>query len=177
MISVEEALRRITETLEVVPAEQVALGNALGRVLADDVVARVTQPPVAVSAMDGYAVRAAEVAAVPARLRIVGAAPAGRAFDGTLARHEAVRIFTGGPIPDGADAIVIQEDTEADGDCVTVRESAEPGRHIRPAGLDFRAGDVQLAAGRVLSARDVGLAAAMNVPRSSAPTAPAWPPS
>jgi molybdopterin molybdotransferase len=164
MISVEEALQRITGALEQVPAEQVSLADALGRVLARDVAARVTQPPAAVSAMDGYAVRAADLASVPARLRVIGVAPAGRAFDGSLGPGEAVRIFTGGPVPDGADAVVIQEDTAADDDAVIVRESAAPGRHVRPAGLDFRAGEVQLEAGRVLTARDVGLAAAMNVP-------------
>ncbi|MFQ5955068.1 MAG: gephyrin-like molybdotransferase Glp [Kiloniellales bacterium] len=164
MISVESALERITGVLPTLPAEQVSLSDALGRVLAVNVKARVTQPPVAVSAMDGYAVRAADVAQVPATLQLIGVAPAGGAYEGEVGPQQAVRIMTGAPLPDGADTIVIQEDTEADGDAVTVREGAAPGTFIRPAGLDFRAGEVGLEAGRVLTARDVGLAAAMNVP-------------
>jgi molybdopterin molybdotransferase len=164
MISVKEARERMLGTFRPMPAEQVALAAAVGRVLAEDVVARRTQPPVALSAMDGYAVRAADVAAVPARLTVVGQAPAGGAYAGTVGPGQAVRIFTGGPLPDGADTIVIQEDTEADGTAVTVLESAAKGRHVRPAGLDFRAGAVGLKAGRRLGAREIGLAAAMDVP-------------
>jgi molybdopterin molybdotransferase len=164
MISVEEALRRFLAPLTALAAEQIAVSDGLGRVLAEDVVSRRTQPPFAVSAMDGYAVRAADVATVPARLRVVGAAPAGGAYAGTLDAGEAVRIFTGAPVPAGADCIVIQEDTTRDGDSVIVNEGAPPGRYIRPEGLDFRAGDRRLAAGRVLTARDIGLAAAMNRP-------------
>jgi molybdopterin molybdotransferase len=164
VISVEEARRRLLAPLAPLAAEQVALSDAVGRVLAEDVAARRTQPPFAVSAMDGYAVRAADVARVPARLKVVGSVPAGQAYAGTVGRGEAVRIFTGAPVPSGADAIVIQEDTARDGDIVTVREAAPPGHYVRPAGLDFRAGDIGLRAGRLLTARDVGLAAAMNRP-------------
>ena len=164
MISVEAALERITGALDTLPAEQVSLADALGRVLAADIEARVTQPPVAVSAMDGYAVRAADLAEVPVTLKVVGAAPAGGAYEGKVGANEAVRIMTGGPLPDGADTIVIQEDTQAQGDAVSVRERAPAGAYIRPAGMDFRAGQVGLTAGRVMTARDVGLAAAMNVP-------------
>lgn len=164
MISVAEARARIVSQIAVLPAEQVAVTEALGRVLAADVVARRTQPPTAVSAMDGYAVRAEDVAAVPAELRVVGAAPAGGAFDGRVGAGEAVRIFTGGPVPDGADAIVIQEDVDRDGERITVREGAAAGTYVRPAGLDFAAGDVGLRAGRVLSPRDVAFAAAMDHP-------------
>src|ERR1700733_1350046 len=105
MISVEEALARLLAPLEALPAEQVSIADAVGRVLAEDVAARRTQPPFAVSAMDGYAVRAADVAAVPARLKVVGSVPAGQAFAGAVRTGEAVRIFTGAPVPDGADAI------------------------------------------------------------------------
>ena len=164
MLSVEEAQRRILAAARPTPGEQIGLAEAHGRVLCEDIAARRTQPPTAVSAMDGYAVRAEDMAEVPARLRIVGYAPAGGAYDGTLERGEAVRIFTGGPVPDGADAIVIQEDTDTDGSTVTVKESAPKGHYIRPAGLDFRAGDVLLKKGRLLTARDIGLAAAMNHP-------------
>lgn len=168
MISVEEARDRILAAFAPLPAELVSLERALGRVLAETVTARVTQPPQAVSAMDGYAVRAAEVAQVPARLRVVGAAPAGGAYGGSLGPGEAVRIFTGGPLPDGADAIVIQEDTrsgeDAEGAWVEVTESVSEGRYVRPAGLDFRLGDPGPQAGRRLGVRDLALAAAMNHP-------------
>jgi len=114
--------------------------------------------------MDGYAVRSSDVAQVPTRLRIVGEVPAGQSYDGTLGRGEAVRIFTGAPVPAGADAVVIQEDTERSGSEVLIRESAAASRNVRAAGLDFHAGDVGLRAGRRLTARDIGLAAAMNRP-------------
>jgi molybdopterin molybdotransferase len=164
VISVEEARRRLLAPLKPLGAEQVALSEAVGRVLAEDAAARRTQPPFAVSAMDGYAVRAADVAQVPARLKVVGAVPAGQSFADTLGRGQAVRIFTGAPLPEGADAIVIQEDTAREGDSVVIREAAPHGHYVRQAGLDFRAGDVGLRAGRRLTARDVGLAAAMNRP-------------
>ncbi len=165
MIPVEEALARIAGAIEPLPAEQVGLSEAAGRVLAEDVTARRTQPPSAVSAMDGYAVKAADVAEIPARLKVIGEVPAGAAFEGRIEPGQAVRIFTGAPVPDGADAIVIQENTERDGGQVTVVDGTAPaGRHVRPAGLDFSAGDTLLRAGRVLTARDIGLAASMNVP-------------
>lgn len=164
MISVEEAGQRILAAFEPLPAETVGLDRALGRVLAADVAARLTQPWAAVSAMDGYAVRAVDVASIPATLRCIGAVPAGGSFDRPVGPAECVRIFTGAPLPEGTDAIVIQEDADADGTRVTVREGVPVGRYVRPAGLDFRAGDVLLRAGRLLTARDVGLAAAMNVP-------------
>ncbi|HEY5209478.1 MAG TPA: gephyrin-like molybdotransferase Glp [Stellaceae bacterium] len=164
MIPVAEARARLLATLSPLGTEQIPVSEAFGRVLAQDVAARRTQPPAALSAMDGYAVRAADVAAVPARLRVVGAVPAGKSYDHPLQPGEAVRIFTGAPLPAGADAIVIQEDTDRDGDTVIVNEASGVGRHVRDAGLDFRAGDVKLRAGRQLTARDVGLAAAMNWP-------------
>ena len=164
MISVEDALARLLAPLEKLPAEQVSLAAAVGRVLAEDMAARRTQPPFAVSAMDGYAVRAADVARVPVELRIVADIPAGAGFGGVIGAGEAARIFTGAPLPEGADAIVIQEDTERRGDHVEIRERAGKGRYVRPAGLDFTAGDVLLHAGTRLSPRHIGLAAAMNRP-------------
>ena len=113
------------------------LAAAHGRVLAADIVARLTQPRFAVSAMDGYAARAADVAEVPVTLRQIGRVPAGARFEGTVGPGETVRIFTGAPVPDGADTIVIQENTRPDGDAITVRAGAPAGRYIRPAGLDF----------------------------------------
>ena len=161
---VADALARITGALQPLAPESVSVADAYGRVLAEDVTARVTQPPTAVSAMDGYAVRAADVADLPATLRLIGEAPAGAAYEGTVGKGGAVRIFTGAPVPAGADAIVIQEDTTRDGGGVSVTAGAAAGRYIRPAGLDFSSGDVRLKKGRLLTARDIGLAAAMNVP-------------
>jgi molybdopterin molybdotransferase len=116
------------------------------------------------SAMDGYAVRAADVASVPATLRIVGEVAAGRPFAGQIQSAEAARIFTGGVVPPGADTIVIQENTQRDGERVTVKQPEKPGRHIRRAGLDFKEGQVLLPRGRRLTDRDVMLAAAMSHP-------------
>ena len=140
------------------------MSEALGRVLAAPVVARRTQPPVDVSAMDGYAVRSADVASPPATLLRTGVSAAGNGFDGVVKAGETVRIFTGAPVPEGADAIAIQENADIDGDAVTVREAVSPGRYVRKAGLDFAAGDPGLSAGRRLGARDLALAAAMNHP-------------
>lgn len=164
MISVEEALKRVLKAVPALAAEQVPLAQALGRVLAENVVSRLSHPPAAVSAMDGYAVRAADVSKVPAALAVIGKVQAGAVFKGKLAKGQAVRIFTGAPVPQGADSIVIQEDTEASGRKVSVKEAPKRGQFVRPAGLDFKAGDVGVKSGRRLTARDVGLAAAMNVP-------------
>jgi molybdopterin molybdotransferase len=163
MISVEEARLRILEAVRPTPAEVVALGEAWNRVTAGDVVARLTQPPADVSAMDGYALRAAD-GTLGARLTVIGAAPAGHPFDGSVGPGQAVRLFTGSVVPDGADSILLQEDTTRDGDIVHVNEAVLAGRHIRRAGQDFAAGDAVLPAGRRLTARDIGLAAAANHP-------------
>src|SRR3954454_15778326 len=164
MISVEEALARLLAALGPVPPEQVSVADAVGRVLAEDVAARRTQPPFAVSAMDGYAERYDDVASVPVTLVIVAEIPAGAGVGGRLGPGETARIFTGAPLADGADTIVIQEDTERSGDRVEIREGALRDRYVRPAGLDFAEGDVLLRAPRRLTPRDIGLAAAMNRP-------------
>ncbi len=164
MIPVDDARERILAHMKPTAPEIVPLSDGLGRVLAKDVAARRTQPPRAVSAMDGYAARAADVAAVPVTLACIGEAPAGGAFEGCVEPGQTVRIFTGGPLPDGADTIVIQENTTAEGDRITVTESAEVGRYVRRAGLDFQEGTVVLKAGHVLTVRDVALASAMNHP-------------
>ncbi len=164
MIPVADAIARILAGVEPLPAEMVPLGDGLGRVLAEDLASRRTQPPAAVSAMDGYAVRAEDAARTPSKLRIVAEIAAGAAWAGRVGPGEAARIFTGAPVPDGADAIVIQEDCERTGDLVSVREAAKAGAYVRPAGLDFAEGDVLLHAGRRLTSRDIGLAAAMNRP-------------
>lgn len=164
MISVEEATKRVLAAVAPLPAERVMLSDAFGRVLAEDVISRRTQPPHDVSAMDGYAVRAADVVKVPCTLKIVGRIQAGGLPDRAVGPGEAIRLFTGAPMPPGADAVVIQEDADADGTDLHVRESVQSARHVRKGGLDFREGAVGLEAGRVLTSRDIGLAAAMNVP-------------
>ena len=163
MISVDDARTRILAALRPTASEIVPLAEAWNRVTAAPVRARLTQPPRDVSAMDGYAVRATD-ATLGAALRVVGSAPAGHPWDGTLGQGEALRLFTGSFMPDGADGIVIQEDTSRDGDQVTITEAAVAGRHIRRAGQDFAAGEVLLPAGKRLGARDIGLAAAGNHP-------------
>lgn len=164
MLSVAEASRRILDAFERLPAETVSLGDADGRVLAEDVAARVTQPPWPVSAMDGYAVRGDDVAHTPATLRQIGTIHAGTSFEGRVGAGEAARIFTGAPLPSGTDTIVIQENVEAEGERVRVLHDTPKGRFVRPAGLDFRADQIGLEAGRRLDARAIGFAAAMNVP-------------
>lgn len=164
MIPVREARSRIVAALPLMAAETVAVSAASGRVLAQDVAARRTQPPFDVSAMDGWACRQADLGTIPAKLKPVGHAAAGGRHDGTVGAGDCVRIFTGAPLPDGADAIVIQEDADLAGDVLTVREAPKPGQWIRKAGLDFAEGQVLLKAGRLLGPADVALAAAMNVP-------------
>jgi molybdopterin molybdotransferase len=163
MISVDEARNRILAGLRAMPSEVVALANAWHRVTAEPVIARLTQPPSDVSAMDGYALREAD-GELHASLRVIGAAPAGHPFEGNVGAGQAVRLFTGSVVPDGADAILLQEDAERSGDTVVVSEAVVAGRHIRRAGQDFSKGDTVIPAGRRITARDVGLAAAANHP-------------
>jgi molybdopterin molybdotransferase len=164
LMPVADALAAILAGAEPLGEEMVALEEAHHRVLARDVAARRTQPPQAMSAMDGYAVRAADAAEINARLKVIGEVAAGRPFDRAIGGGEAARIFTGGVIPHGADAVVIQEDTVADGNSITITEAAATGRHIRPAGVDFHEGDVLLKGGSRLTERDLSLAASMNYP-------------
>jgi molybdopterin molybdotransferase len=161
---VADALTAVLAGAEALPEEMIALDAAYHRVLARDVAALRTQPPQAMSAMDGYAVRSADAADTTARLKVIGEVAAGRPFEKKIGASEAVRIFTGGVIPEGADAVIIQEDTVVDGSSIGITEAAVAGRHIRPAGVDFRKGDVLLAGGIRLTDRDLSLAAAMNYP-------------
>ena len=162
LMPVTEALSAVLAGAEPLPEEMVALDAAHHRVLARDVAALRTQPPQAMSAMDGYAVRSADASSVAARLKVIGEVAAGRPFQETVGKGEAVRIFTGGVIPEGADAIIIQEDTVVEGVGITITEAAIAGRHLRPAGVDFRKGDVLLTRGTHLTDRDLSLAAGMN---------------
>jgi molybdopterin molybdotransferase len=164
LMPVAEALTRVLAEAAPLPAEPAPLTEAYGRVLAADVTALRTQPPADVSAMDGYAVRAADVATVPVDLKLVGEVAAGHPFEGTVSVGEAARIFTGGVLPPGADTIVIQENAERVGDTVVIAASSGKGKHVRAKGLDFQRGAALLAKGRRLSDRDLALAAAMNHP-------------
>ena len=164
MISVDLALERILAGLSPLGSEIVPLTAAHCRVLADDIAARRTQPPFAVSSMDGYAVRAADVASAPVTLTVVGYAQAGGRWTGDLGAGQAVRIFTGAPMPNGADAVVLQEDSVQTSDKMTVREASPKGKWVRAAGLDFEQDRIGLRRGKRLTARDIALAAAMNIP-------------
>ena len=162
LMPVTEALSAVLAGAEPLPEETVALDAAHHRVLARDVAALRTQPPQAMSAMDGYAVRSADASAVAARLKVIGEVAAGRPFERAVGKGEAIRIFTGGVVPEGADAVIIQEDTVVEDGGITITEAAIAGRHIRPAGVDFRKGDILLARGTRLTDRDLSLAAGMN---------------
>ncbi len=162
LLPVDDALARILSDAAALDTETVGVADASGRVLGEDVNARLTQPPFDASSMDGYAVRAADIATLPATLRLIGQAAAGHAFDGSLGAGEAVRIFTGGPVPEGADTVVMQENATLDGETVTVNEGAEKGTAVRKAGQDFTEEDRLLPAGKRLNARDLLLAASAN---------------
>jgi molybdopterin molybdotransferase len=162
MLAVAEAQARIQAAFAPMPVEWLTLDRALGRVLAEDLVARRDQPPVAVSAMDGYAVRAADTTDSGRWLRVTATAAAGGATPPPIGPGEAVRIFTGAPLPAGADAILIQENAEAADGRVRCLLPAERGRFVRPAGLDFGQGWRGLEAGRTLDPLALGLAAAMG---------------
>jgi molybdopterin molybdotransferase len=142
------------------PSEEIDLSRALGRVCGEDIYAKLSHPPAAVSAMDGYACRSKDVTRLPARLRKIGISRAGERFQGDVAASTCVRIFTGGIVPEGADVIALQEDAIEIGGEVEIREVPAVGKHIRRAGLDFAAGEVCLTKGRALTARDIGLLAA-----------------
>ena len=161
LLPVSEAIRLVTEGLEPLDAEHVPLAEALRRVVAEDLAARITQPPFPASAMDGFAVRSGDVTSLPATLRLIGESVAGQRFEGTLGAGETVRIFTGAPVPPGADRVVIQENVDLSGDVATIN-SVDKERFIRPRGQDFSAGDTLLRAGTLLDARRLMLAAAMN---------------
>ncbi len=161
-LSVSEALARILDGVEALAAERVAIGEAHGRVLAAPLSAGHTQPPFDASAMDGYAVRGEDIASLPVGLRVTGESAAGRGYRGSVGKGQAVRIFTGAPVPEGADTIVIQENTTRDGNTVIVGPGDRDPAYIRKRGFDFREGQTLLEPGRVLNAREIMLAASMG---------------
>lgn len=164
LISVDEALQRLLKDVSALDWEDVALKNANGRVLASPLEARRTQPPFAASAMDGYAVKALDIATLPVSLKVIGEAPAGHGFAGSVRAGEAVRIFTGAPLPEGADTIVIQENTNRRDGAVEILQATAKGAYVRPAGLDFEQDQILLPGNIRLGYREVSLAAAMNHP-------------
>lgn len=164
LLPVNEAMDRLLSRAKpVLETETVLLAHADGRILAQDVAARLTQPPFNSSAMDGYALRTQDAPQLGSIFTVIGTASAGHAFDGTVGKGEAVRIFTGAPVPEGADSILIQEDAELlDDNRIRSTFEVVKNRHIRPKGQDFAEGEVVLSKNRVLSFADVTVAAGMN---------------
>ncbi len=162
LLPLDEAIARVVDNITPLGVEMVPLAQTSGRILALDLSANITQPPFAASSMDGYAVRAEDVASVPATLTQIGEAPAGSAFSGHLGKDQTVRIFTGGVVPQGADCVVIQENTTSSGNTITVLKSADVGNAIRPLGFDFKTGDILLEEGCNIGQVQIALAAAMN---------------
>ncbi len=162
MLSVEEAIKTITEGAAPLGAETVSLTEIMGRMAAEDIAARMTQPPFSASAMDGYAVRFADMDE-GASLKVIGEAPAGAPFAGSIGAGEAVRIFTGAAVPDGADHVIIQEDVTREGDAITVNAPQERPRNIRKAGVDFAEGDVLARAGETFHEMHGAILAAANI--------------
>ena len=162
LISVEEALKRVLASARRLEPETVTIDEAHGRTLSAPLRAKRTQPPFDASAMDGYAVRGKDIANIGSALRVIGESAAGHAYQGELGAMEAVRIFTGAPVPDGADTILLQEYAKREGDTVIVETSEAIGRHIRKTGLDFAEGVILLEAGHRLNERSLALAAAMD---------------
>lgn len=160
MITVDEALEALFALVTPLPSEDVPLAEAVGRVLASDVAARRDQPPFAASAMDGYALRNDEVRH-GARFEVIGEAAAGHGFDGVVGPGQAVRIFTGAPVPEGASRVIIQEDVTRSGTEITLNADLDPKPHIRPKGCDFKIGEV-MGAPRILRPADIALLASMN---------------
>ncbi len=162
MITVDEARELLFDLVEPLPVEHVPLAQSAGRVLNQEVAATRDQPPFAASSMDGYAVKSTEVE-LHAMFKLVGESAAGQRFEGTVGPGQAVRIFTGAPVPDGADFVVIQEDVERRGDLIAITDTPGQKTNIRPAGVDFRAG-AKITAPRQIRAEDMALMAAMNIP-------------
>ena len=162
MISVQDAISALTQHRAAGADVLTPLSKALGGRLARDVLTKVTLPPRDASAMDGYAVRFSDVGKAGAQLTVIGEAPAGSPFGGAVGQGEAVRIFTGGAVPEGADHIVIQENASREGDILTTTTTNETRRHIRKAGIDFTKGETLIAAGTQLSPAHIALAAAAN---------------
>ena len=162
LMSVEDALARVLQSARQMSPEIISIEDAQGRTLSAPLHALRTQPPFNASAMDGYAVKGAEIQLTNARLHIVGESAAGHGYHHELQTGQAVRIFTGAPVPKGADTILLQEYSERDGETLIVKETEAIGRHVRVTGLDFKQGDALLKKGERVNARSLALAAAMG---------------
>ncbi len=164
LLPVDEALAAILLDAKPESSEAVPLNECHGRILAEDLIATRTQPPFETTAMDGYAVRFRDCTSTPCRLKVIGESAAGHRFSGEIGSGEAVRIFTGAPMPSGADSIVIQENTQRDDDQVSILQPPIAGKFVRPKGLDFKKNDILLRQGQLLSASAIALAASANQP-------------
>lgn len=165
LLPVNDALAAILNDANPLCSENVLLADAAFRVLAQDLQALRTQPPFSASAMDGYAVRHADLESIPISLNVVGEAGAGHPYNGEITTGECIRIFTGAPVPDSADTIIIQENTAKPGDGskrISILQAEPLGKFIRKKGLDFTTGETLLKAGTVLDPSSLSLAAAMN---------------
>ena len=164
MLAVDDALNSVLSEINKLNYEEISISQARDRILATDLISRVTQPPTAVSAMDGYAVRVEDLNINPTTLALIGESAAGRSFKGEIERGQTVRIFTGAAVPDNANAIVIQENVEKLGNKIIIKEKIETGKYIRLAGQDFHRGQTLIKAGTRLNSRNIALAAGMNIP-------------
>jgi molybdopterin molybdotransferase len=162
MMSVDQAVSRIAGAFHALDSVRVPVAAALGRVIAEDARATFDQPPAPMSAMDGYAVRAAD-AILGAKLAVTGYSPAGKPYGGRVGPGQAVRIFTGGVVPEGADAVVIQEDVDAKDGSIVIKEAPKRGENVRGRGLDFHTGDILIAKGHRIGPRDVALLASADL--------------
>ena len=164
MLSVDDALKSVLSGVKKLNYEEISIAQAANRIIAKDLTSRLTQPPTDVSAMDGYAVRIEDLKIIPTPFNQIGESAAGRSFKGKIQSGQTVRIFTGAPIPDGADTVVIQENTEKLDNKIIVKQNTSSGNYIRKAGQDFKIGQTLIKAGTRLNSRNIALAAAMNIP-------------
>ena len=164
MLAVDDALNSVLSEINKLNYEEISISQSRDRILATDLISRVTQPPTAVSAMDGYAVRVEDLDIIPTTLALIGESAAGRSFKGEIQPGQTVRIFTGAAVPDNANAIIIQENAEKLGNKIKIKEKIKTGKYIRSAGQDFHRGQTLIKAGTRLNSRNIALAAGMNIP-------------
>jgi molybdopterin molybdotransferase len=164
LVPAPKALQLVLEDVEKIGSERIDLASASNRVLAEDLQAKRTQPPFPASAMDGYAIRHSDLTGNETVLNLIGEAAAGHPFGGSVGKGDCIRIFTGAPVPDDCDTIIIQENVRVDGNLITILETADFGKFVRQAGLDFQQGQTLLTRGTVLDPQSLSLAASMDHP-------------
>lgn len=164
MISLDEALKNILTTIKPLVSEEVLLKDAINRIVAKPIIANLSQPPFDVSAMDGYALKAKDIA-LDKPLKLIGASQAGKGFDGEVKQGECIRIFTGAPIPTGADSVIMQEQASAKEDLISFSGDFTKGQHVRPKGQDFIKNEILFENGERLSPASLALCAAANNPK------------